>query len=269
MHDHTIAVLAFNNHEMTYRLVKHMRRLGFAGRLLIFDNGSDPPFDSTRIPPPATVHREPENIYVNPAWNRIIERVDTRYVTLLNDDCFVVSPGYFEEVTDYMRHRRIALTTPSTLNVRTIHPSVATSPLIRWFSSSALRFSERYRRQGWLMTIDLQMYRSCRDWRIPDYLKLWYGDDWIWYQIARHGGSAGTVLNRYALHRRDPAGKNPTVQRLIDHDWANLQRYGMDWYRQAQEMWLGTRKYGGSTTVNKVLLKTAYRIAVARSGETP
>ena len=46
------------------------------------------------------------------------------------------------------------------------------------FDKLKLNFIPNVRRQGWLMTLNLQKYKQM-NYRIPNYLKLWYGDDWL------------------------------------------------------------------------------------------
>ena len=69
-----------------------------------------------------------------------------------------------------------------------------------------LKFFYGARRQGWLMTLNLNQYKQM-DFQIPDYLKLWFGDDWIWGQFVLNNGKYGVYKNRYAIHL-----KNTTIE---------------------------------------------------------
>ena len=42
--DHTIAILGFNNHEITLSALKQIRKSGCNDHILFFDNGSNPSF---------------------------------------------------------------------------------------------------------------------------------------------------------------------------------------------------------------------------------
>ena len=62
-----------------------------------------------------------------------------------------------------------------------------------------VRFFYNARRQGWLMTLNLNKYKQMNS-QIPDYIKLWFGDDWIWGQFLTNNEKYGVYKNRYAVH---------------------------------------------------------------------
>ena len=70
-------------------------------KILLFDNGSHPSFQKLITNLDIEYYREEENIYVNPAWNKIFDLVNTSYLTILNNDCFVISDGYFPSAIKY------------------------------------------------------------------------------------------------------------------------------------------------------------------------
>ena len=41
---HTIAILAYNNHELTLKNIQHLINNGYKNNILLFDNGSNPTF---------------------------------------------------------------------------------------------------------------------------------------------------------------------------------------------------------------------------------
>jgi hypothetical protein len=45
---------------------------------------------------------------------------------------------------------------------------------------------EKAKRQGWLMTLNLEHYKQC-DYKIPNDLKIWYGDNWIAHPLLKNG----------------------------------------------------------------------------------
>jgi hypothetical protein len=98
--------------------------------------------------------------------------------------------------------------------------------LLGLFKSDKLLYSTNCRRQGWLMTLNLEVYKSL-DFKIPNYLKLWYGDDWIWSQIINNNCKYAVYTNRYALHIR--SSTTSKFSNIIKKDSLNLKKYG-DWF---------------------------------------
>ena len=97
---HTIAILAYNNHDLTLKNVEHLISLGYRKNILLFDNGSNPTYEPNAHELEIRYQRESENVFVNPAWNIIINQENCNYLTLLNNDCFILSPNYFKDVLE-------------------------------------------------------------------------------------------------------------------------------------------------------------------------
>jgi len=58
-----------------------------------------------------------ENRYLSPAWQQGLERSRSRYVTLLNPDCEVDTPGWADELTAYLdEHPDVGIVGPRLLN---------------------------------------------------------------------------------------------------------------------------------------------------------
>ena len=78
---------------------------------MIYDNGSKPSYEHKIEDNNFSYHRNEENIYVNPAWNDIFDLIQTKYLTLLNNDCFIESNGYFNDIINHMEKNDIILST--------------------------------------------------------------------------------------------------------------------------------------------------------------
>ena len=199
---HTIAILAYNHHDITLKNLQHLISLGYRENIFLFDNGSSPSYKNDAQELQIRYHREPENIFVNPAWNIIFNQENCDYLTLLNNDCFILSPNYFTDVLDHMQNNDISISSCKTKNI--VHLNTALKTANFFFfpkENKKIKFISNARRQGWLMTLNLHKYKKM-DFQIPDYLKLWYGDDWIWGQFIQNGEQYGVYNNRYAIHLR-------------------------------------------------------------------
>ena len=113
---HTIAILAYNNHALTLKNVEHLISLGYRENILLFDNGSDPSYEMNAKKLEIRYQRESENIFVNPAWNIILNQENSGYLTLLNNDCFVLSSNYFTDILYHMKNNNIGITSCKTKN---------------------------------------------------------------------------------------------------------------------------------------------------------
>ena len=237
---HTIAILGFNNHKITLSVLNYLRKSGCNDHILFYDNGSWPPFENLITDSNITYHRNEKNIYVNPAWNEIFNMVETKYLTLLNNDCFIKSQKYFDDVIPHMEKNDIILSSCKTKNVRFSNFLVQSIYKLKYFrfNNTPLQYSSTARRQGWLMTLNLEIYKKI-DYQIPDYLQVWYGDDWIMSQILLNKLNYAIYTNRYALHVK--ATSTSKVTDIIQKDIENIEIYG-DWYKQITEE-MHSKKY--------------------------
>ncbi len=230
--DHTIIMLGFNNHELTLTAIEHLRTNGCQDPILFIDNGSEPSFEQALATcPDITYQRKNQNCYVNPVWNEVFEQAETRFITLLNNDCFLLTPNYFAEVIPHMTAHRIVLSSAKTLRVKSLPTQIKSNFIQSIRERKPPRFRDQTRRQGWLMTLDLKRYRRL-NYRIPDDYRIWFGDDWIWSQVMLNGLTAGVYTNRFALHLNTPVTYSPHIARIIEQDKKNLTEKGA-WFRKA------------------------------------
>ena len=229
---HTIAILAYNNHELTYQNIKHLCSLGYTKNILLFDNGSDPSIENIANKFGIRYHRERLNIYVNPAWNYIFTMEDCHYLTLLNNDCFILTPSYFEDILPHMEKNKFGISSCKTRNIACLKNSNFKSNDYFYFPNEVktLIYNNHARRQGWLMTMNLKIYKKM-EYLIPNYLKIWYGDDWIWSQFIKNNIKTAVYKNRYAVHIKSSSISSKALQEIVKTDNNNLDKYG-DWHRE-------------------------------------
>ena len=127
MNTHIIAILAYNNHELTVKNLKHLISLGYGKDILLFDNGSNPSFEKISSELNIRYHREKQNLFVNPSWNKIFEQVNCKYLTLLNNDCFILSPNYFENILHHMENNEIQISSCKNKNIKELKNATLTT----------------------------------------------------------------------------------------------------------------------------------------------
>jgi GT2 family glycosyltransferase len=226
--NHTIAVLGFNHHDITMKVLNRVTEQNPNCKVLFFDNGSKPPFKDL-LDPSIKYVRKPENVYVNPAWNEIFDLCDTKYVTLLNNDCLPLRDSYFDHVIQDMELNNLSATSCKTIDIKAL-----TKAHILFFSlwdKLLSRFNLnpviKAKRQGWLMTLNLNHYKQC-DYKIPDDLKVWYGDDWIAYQLFKNGFKGATYRNALAIHVQSTSSGSDHIKAVIKKDGVTVQKYDID-----------------------------------------
>ena len=69
----TISILAYNKHDITNQNIKHLCSMGYSQNIFLFDNGSSPSFDKISKRYGIRYYKEENNIFVNPAWNKIFK----------------------------------------------------------------------------------------------------------------------------------------------------------------------------------------------------
>ena len=228
---HTIAILAYNNHDITLKNIQHLIALGYRENILLFDNGSEPSYEMSAQKYTIRYQREQKNIFVNPAWNKIFKCENCTYLTLLNNDCLILSSNYFKDVLDHMQKNDIGITSCKTKNIVQLNKTLKTNNFFYIHKENKkLKFIAKARRQGWLMTLNLNKYKQM-DSQIPDYLKLWYGDDWIWGQFIQNEAKYGVYNNRYAIHIRSSTISSDRLKLIVENDNVNLHKYG-SWYKE-------------------------------------
>ena len=97
-----------------------------------------------------------------------------------------------------------------------------------------MNFRDKSRRQGWLMTLNLNEYKKL-NYKIPDYLKVWFGDDWIWSQVRSNNKIAGVFKNFLCIHIKSSTTTNPKIQSIINQDIKALKERG-DWYKKYSDL---------------------------------
>tara|TARA_Y100000996_G_C22489333_1_gene629523 strand:- start:57 stop:800 length:744 start_codon:yes stop_codon:yes gene_type:complete len=230
---HTIAILAFNNHKLTIMNLNLLIKLGYKENILLFDNGSKPSYKEICKNLNIQYISEKKNIYVNPAWNKIFDIVKSNYLTLLNNDCFILSDNYFNEVINHMENNNIIISSCKTYNRKkmTEKKLKLSYQYYNFIQSKKLKYVTKARRQGWIMTINLNIYKTL-SYKIPDYIKVWFGDDWIWSQIVKNHFKYAIYKNRYAVHIKSTTTSNEKIKKLINEDIKMLEK-SEDWIEKS------------------------------------
>lgn len=165
---------------------------------------------------------EAHGFYVNDAWNFGIQESDAEYYLLLNDD-ILMDRHVLETAVDQMeKHKDIALLTVATQNNVNIDNY---EKIDHRGASPDLSPKLPNNRQGWLMIGRKKQWEP-----IPEGLKLFYGDDWIYHKAKKKGQIR--ILSKCVVSHFQSSSVNKNIGRLrpiIKEDekcWAELYKKG-------------------------------------------
>ena len=226
--NHTIAILGFNHHDITMKVLDRVMDQNPNCKVLFFDNGSIPSYKDL-LNSSIEYVRKPENVYVNPAWNEIFDICNTKFVTLLNNDCLPLRDNYFDSVIQDMEYNNFSMTSCKTVDIKALtRAHIFFFGLWDiWLSRFNLNPVTKVKRQGWLMTLNLEHYKQC-DFKIPHELKCWFGDDWIADQLYKNGFKSATYRNAIAIHVKGTSSGSKHIKDIIEKDRDTVKNYQID-----------------------------------------
>lgn len=121
-----------------------------------------------------------ENIYVNPAWNHGVHISKYDKICLMNDDIV-----FFNHIFDFLYHKVDMLSGIIGMHKNCYEP--ADSDVLAIEDCHVLENGSGF---GCLMFLDKRTYQP-----IPDMLKIYCGDDWIFYENLKKGLIPKVVKN--------------------------------------------------------------------------
>lgn len=174
--------------------------------VLVDNNAEQPVKDVIYSYPYAVVLTNRENIFVNPAWNQIMKfflLTDYTHLIIMNSD-LVMQPGWYENLRSFL----------------TNHPDMIPIPVINGEPGEGFTIVHEGT-PG--VFICLNRKQVGKVYPIPDYIKIWFGDNWI-YEILRVKYKTVILNNLVAKHYHSQSvSRLPGISEMIEEDklqWA-------------------------------------------------
>jgi len=195
--------------------------------ILIINNGAEPAVISViekfnKHYQNVTVINNSNNIYVNPAWNQILEyflqHPDYDYVCIMNSD--IIMQHQFNIVLD-----RNHFLSPNDIYIATqVNNIVAIKNRLNAITDKKTEVTEGT--AG--VNIILNRKQAEIIYPIPEYIKIWFGDNWI-YEILREIGYKTYILDSLqAFHYGSQnVSKLPGISQIIEKDKKNWNFYSV------------------------------------------
>lgn len=189
--------------------------------LLIIDNGSGldmkemlSRFNNTRI----YCIENPVNIYVNPAWNQIIKHFlerDYDQLLIMNSD-LILCPDWYEVIKKHSELFPNHIAIPNLTNDK--------SALVKT-SGEYLAVEVFEGTPGVLISLNQEQAKEI--YPIPETIKVWFGDNWIYEGLRKKGYRTFVLSNLVGYHSgSQTVSQVPGISEIIEQDkveWEKLK----------------------------------------------
>lgn len=206
--------------------------------VLVIDNGSGPDmidmlssFPVSNYKGKLTIIRNPENVYVNPAWNQILDvflngfpamhgfpRVQGGFdqLVIMNSD-LVMCKYWYEVLKKHLTLFPQNIPVPHiTTNKNELYIVNKTQEVTHVFEGTPGVF------------ICLNQEHAALINPIPESIKVWFGDNWIYEGLRKRGYSTVVLSNLVAYHSgSQTVSRVPGISELIEQDkieWEKLNK---------------------------------------------
>ena len=190
-----------------HRLVETMEKVPYVKEVIIMDNKGD--CDGFRDGKLIILPGKRSN-YVNRSWNQLVEFCRTSHYLLCNDDIYF-HPFLFEELNDIDWTMNVV----AGVGYDSIAPSIESQEL----------YSEPIAELGWGWGQIIAGKKN--EWvEIPDYLRIWYGDNWI----ARTHATPMALKGFYMEADIETTSGSPEFQHIKKADqrrWETMIQQGL------------------------------------------
>lgn len=146
--------------------------------------------------------RKEINEGVNAAWNYGIALAKTPYISILNND-LLLNKYFFQMIIQSMlSDKKIGIIVPTTIlkHKEYRHKTIDESPIL----------GNLTKREGWAFTIRKDITDNIKP--IPSKLKIYYGDDYLFYYTKALNYKIMKITNNFIFHY-----KNKTINALISN----------------------------------------------------
>lgn len=206
------------NTELLINLLKILENDRVVDEILLIDNslkGLDYTSKKLRVITPE------HNIFVNPAWNLGVKEARNSIVALLNDD-ITIAPNYCTNIANQMNPKMGAIGAcyKTIKETTSIEYSIEDNDNLELLPIDLITYH-------W--GIGIFFYKSSYI-EIPDEIKIFRGDDWIFYQNRALGRQNYYIEGQIIYHYGSLTSKSKTLKPIGKRDRHYYRKYTKKWY---------------------------------------
>lgn len=149
-----------------------------------------------------SVYKNNENKPLNHIWNEFVSNCETEFICLLNNDVRL-SPNFLSSSIDVFDREPLVSIVSHTTN---------TQKYSKWSNNLNYIVQNKPYRQGWDLIFRKNSYIT-----IPEELKFFYGDDYIFSKIYENGYKGAYVTNSPIIHFE----RSTTIEKNGQRDCTN------------------------------------------------
>ena len=193
--------------------------------------------------PKVEIKASGENMYVNPAWNYIVEVADTEYVALLNDD-IKIPQNLCSQILALIDDNTgiVGISPKNVTNARNENNEITKEPKAEdlILSNNIQLKTTPYKTEdfGVFMLFNKKNYV-----KIPPEFEVYYGDDWIFNKAKEAGKNNKVLIGQNIWHYGSMTShsiSNDFIHKETKH-WKKY--YSAPWYKRICSVSITSRHY--------------------------
>jgi len=201
----SVVIPVLDNHDYSRDLLQDIStNVVKPDEVIVIDNGSKESYEHmVKIlkNPSINYVRFNENRGVNAAWNFGIMLSRNNLVTILNNDV-LLNKFFFKKIEETMKDPFIGICVPNTVKYSNFFDK-----------DENVEIKDLKKREGWAFTIRKEIVNKCG--YIPDKLKIFCGDDFLFDASKRLGFRNVKMVNNYIFHYGSVTVKQYDLERSV------------------------------------------------------
>lgn len=207
------------NIELLNNLVKMLDKDSSVSEIIVIDNstkGYSVESEKLRVIIPK------ENLFVNPSWNLGVKEAKENLIALLNDD-ITIPNDFCKNVATQMNENMgiVGFHRDFIENIKEIMPTPETTNLTLTPAKGRCGF----------FGIAMFFYKTAY-YEIPEDMKIFWGDDWLYYQNKKRNKKNYYIANQKIYHWGSLSSNDKVVNPYSKKDSKLYRKYTRKWWQK-------------------------------------
>lgn len=218
-----IPTLQRGNHKILNHLLDVLNSDSSVGEVILIDN-SLKGYDSDKFPKVRVILPE-KNLYVNSSWNLGIMSAKYDYFAILNDD-LIIPNNLCQKIMEKFKKECLGLVGLSNAinNLNLLPPNLELENL----AIETLRFEILQKRQDVTYWGSAIFGRKQDYYKIPDNIKIWCGDDYLFFVNKKNGKNCYQLITDRIYHIHSSTSRSNNWKKIKKEDMYNYKKIDKD-----------------------------------------